>query len=115
MLLVLVVDDDDAVRPMVADLTEAMGHHVLVAANGADALAILEGEAIDILITDIVMPGMNGYELAERAHRLRPDMAILCMTAFPLAQGNALNCSAVLRKPFRAAQLKAALDSIATG
>jgi CheY-like chemotaxis protein len=115
MPLVLVVDDDEDVRPAVVALLESMGHRVLSAASGAEALAIIECEALDVLVTDVVMPGMSGYQLAEQARQIRPDLPIVCMTGFSLLAAERPGCSVVLRKPFRAAELKAAISGLAGG
>ena len=80
---VLLVDDDDTVRLTSASLLEDMGYEVLAAASGADALDILDrDESIDVLFTDVIMPGMDGGELAEQARRRRPDLRILFTSGY---------------------------------
>ena len=76
---ILVVEDDADVRAMVTELLSHLGYHILVASNGAEALALLRRDnAVDLLFTDIVMPtDMNGVELARRALNLRPSLKIL--------------------------------------
>jgi CheY-like chemotaxis protein len=78
------VEDDDLVRDFaLAQLTD-LGYRVLEAANGNDALKILqEHKDIDLLFTDVVMPGgMNGYELAQEACRLRPMLNVLYTSGY---------------------------------
>jgi two-component system, cell cycle response regulator CpdR len=82
-MLVLLVDDDVLVLEATAGLIETLGWQVLTASSGADALAQLEGnEAIKLLVTDINMPGLNGYELAERAKRLRGDLKVIFISGW---------------------------------
>jgi signal transduction histidine kinase/ActR/RegA family two-component response regulator len=79
---VLVVDDQVPVLRATRRLLERDGLDVLTASSGADALALMatQGAQIDALVTDVVMPGMNGAELTRRARVLRPDLPVVFMT-----------------------------------
>ena len=81
---VLLVEDSDLVRDVVANMLESDGLTVLQASGGEEALALARrGDApIDLLLTDIVMPEMSGVELADRLERERPGMRILFMTGY---------------------------------
>ena len=81
---VLLVEDSDVVRDVVASMLEGGGLTVLQASGGEEALALARrGDTpIDLLLTDIVMPGMSGAELADRLERERPDVRILFMTGY---------------------------------
>jgi CheY-like chemotaxis protein len=80
---VLVVEDSDAVLEFVISALEDLGYRVLSARNGPEALRALEEEKIDLLFTDVVLPGgMTGRELADRALRTRPGLPILYTTGF---------------------------------
>ena len=81
---VLLVEDADVVRDLVANMLESGGLTVLQASGGEEALAVSRrGDApIDLLLTDIVMPEMSGVELADLLERERPDMRILFMTGY---------------------------------
>jgi CheY-like chemotaxis protein len=81
---VLLVEDSDLVRDVVAKFLEEGGFAVLQASGGEEALALARrGDArIDLLLTDIVMPSMNGLELADRVERERPGVRILFMTGY---------------------------------
>ena len=81
---ILLVEDSDVVRDVIATLLESGGLTVLQASGGEEALALSRrGDApIDLLLTDIVMPEMSGVELADRLERERPDMRILFMTGY---------------------------------
>jgi signal transduction histidine kinase/ActR/RegA family two-component response regulator len=120
--LVLLVDDDPAVRQVTADMLRDLGWRVLEAAGGDEALALLAGHAAsglaapDVLMLDHAMPGMNGLELA-RALRARGNMApILLATGYPeLPDPPGIGTdllAGVLRKPFSLRDLRAALQGL---
>lgn len=81
---VLVVEDEEVVRRIVSEILEVGGYEVLTAVNGPDALAqVLEHEGdIELMLTDIVMPGMSGRELAERIARSRPETKVIFMSGY---------------------------------
>jgi CheY-like chemotaxis protein len=81
---ILLVEDSDVVRDVIVRLLEEGGFTVLSASCGEDALSFSRRKdvSIDLLLTDIVMPEMNGVELADRLERERPDMRILFMTGY---------------------------------
>ena len=103
---VLVVDDDHSVLEMVRLTLERAGFEVLAAGSGEEALRIVDEnpEPIDLLLTDIVMPGIRGTELAQQLERTRPGIGVLHMTGYAgeaLARelGEARNLS-LIAKPF---------------
>jgi two-component system cell cycle sensor histidine kinase/response regulator CckA len=81
---VLLVEDDEAVRGLAVRILERLGYRLLVASHGAEALALAEGHdgPIDLLLTDVVMPGMSGRELANRLSPLHAGMAILYTSGY---------------------------------
>lgn len=79
---VLVVDDDYQVLESLLLLLSADGFRVVTAANAAEALVRLEDRSVQIVLTDIKMPGMDGIELAGRIHERNPDLPVLIMTAY---------------------------------
>jgi CheY-like chemotaxis protein len=79
---VLVVEDEPLLRMVVVEVLSDAGHAVLEAGDGIEALEILGKSAIDLLITDIQMPRMNGYQLVEAAMERWPKMKILLVTGY---------------------------------
>jgi two-component system, cell cycle sensor histidine kinase and response regulator CckA len=81
---VLLVEDDPGLRELVGELLRANGYHVILAAAPSEALAIVKEHegVIHLLLTDVVMPALNGRELAQRARELRPDLRILFMSGY---------------------------------
>jgi CheY-like chemotaxis protein len=81
---ILLVEDADAVRRLVVDILEPRGYTVIAASDGLEALELARNAPlpIDLLLTDVVMPGMNGRKLAEEARRRRPALKVLFMTGY---------------------------------
>jgi CheY-like chemotaxis protein len=81
---VLVVDDEAAVVALVRTMLWRAGYNVIEAANGEEALNVAARETgpIDVLLTDVVMPVMNGYELADKMRRARPEVKVLYMSGY---------------------------------
>ena len=81
---ILVVEDQENVRELIREILEGKGYGVLVATNGAEALALLHSSAqqIDLLLTDVVMPGISGKELAEQLQREMPGLKVLFMSGY---------------------------------
>jgi CheY-like chemotaxis protein len=106
---VLFVDDDDQVRAPVSELLRREGFRVLAAASALEAMRILAREPVDILFTDVVMPGENGLELAKQARALRPQIRILFATGYYSQAAKAEQMGRLLFKPIRADEIRTAL------
>ncbi len=111
---VLLVDDDDAVRATTSEVLSELGYEVRTAAGGQQALDLLARDpAIDLLLTDVVMPGMSGPALAREAKSQRPALPILFISGYADPEGltgEALLGRLVL-KPFRRAHLAAQIEA----
>jgi CheY-like chemotaxis protein len=110
---ILVVEDDAIVRMLIVDVLEELAFNVLEAAGSEQALDLVqdEGVSIDLLMTDVGLPGMDGRELAAAARALRPQLPIL------FASGYAENLQvpvgmAVIGKPFSIDQLRDKVKSL---
>jgi len=118
---VLVADDEESMRLLVARAIAMDGHDVVTAEDGAEALEILTGEggAFDLLLTDIKMPIMDGIALALAAARDFPKLTILLMTGFADQRERASGLDAivhdVITKPFAVADIRTAVaDALAS-
>ena len=118
---ILVVDDDDTVRPTAVSMIKALGMSVLSASSASEALMCLQKNPdIDLLFTDVVMPpGMNGVELADKASAMRPDLKILLASGFTghivAHSGAGANAYTLVQKPYSMTDLREAFAAIAPG
>lgn len=122
MARILIAEDDPSMRGFLALALEKAGHEVAVARDGLAALRILEGEAgeagapFDLLLTDIVMPGMDGIELSQKALKTRPGLKIMFITGFAAVAAGREDLSApgsrMLAKPFHLGELVAQVEAL---
>jgi signal transduction histidine kinase len=114
-LRVLLIEDDDLVRAGMADALVSFGCEVRHAVCGEDGIVELERERPDVLLTDYLMPGMTGAELAAKARALHPGLPVLVTTGYAdmAAIEDALGGNAVLRKPFQLSDLASAVARLA--
>jgi CheY-like chemotaxis protein len=110
---ILVVDDDTAVRELTVNALEALGYRVIEADSGRAALnAIRERDDIELALIDLVMPAMNGRQLATRIRAADPGRAILFMTGYDDLSGtdDPFASEMVIKKPFKLVELAAAVE-----
>jgi CheY-like chemotaxis protein len=115
MASILVVDDDLDVLDTVTAIMRSAGHRVAKAASGGDALQFLDSDfPLDLLITDVVMPGMNGLSLARLVHERRPDVRILFISGFAdapeMQQDLGRRLGKLLKKPLLPRDLRREVD-----
>jgi CheY-like chemotaxis protein len=100
----LVVDDEELIRKLVVSFLSKLGHMCLTAVDGVDALNQLKGHKVDVVITDIKMPNMDGIRLTAEIASKYPDLPVLVMTAFDeeYSAGTAISVGAreFIKKPF---------------
>lgn len=107
---ILVVDDEAGVRETLSEMIKSLGYQVMVAENGVDALDRIKTEKVDLIITDLSMPQMNGLDLIVNSKRISPNIPIAVISAF----GNVENTTYALTrgafsfiaKPFKMSQIK---------
>lgn len=103
---VLFVEDEPAMRELVRHILSAKGFTVLLAKDGYEATGILAERAVDLMLTDIVMPGISGFELAMQAKLMHPGLKVLYTTGYSeQAKGGGIRYGKLLSKPLRPAEL----------
>jgi CheY-like chemotaxis protein/anti-sigma regulatory factor (Ser/Thr protein kinase) len=115
-LAILVVDDDEQIREILADMLAMDGHEAVTCADGPSALQTLEHREFDLMITDLGMPGMSGLELSGEAHRQHPELPIAMITGW----GTQLNedeishkgIKTILAKPFHLKDVKSLINDL---
>ncbi len=116
MARILLAEDDDSLRTFLAGALIKAGHEVADYPDGDLALEALNNLQFDLLLTDIVMPGVDGVELARKAAELRPDMKIVFITGFAAVALNPANQAPakakVLSKPFHLRELVAEVEKV---
>ncbi|MBN1551649.1 response regulator [bacterium] len=115
MANILIADDNEFSKQVLIDILEIDGHNVFAASDGKEAVLIYEREEIDLIITDIAMPAMNGLELITQIKKFNPAAKIIAMTGGDSAPVNSLSvakemgASYTLMKPFKPVQI---LDAV---
>lgn len=113
---ILIAEDDTAVREFASRALVNAGHEVIAAADGLQALEALENDEFDLLLSDIVMPELDGIALALKVSRGWPDLPILLMTGYAAERQRAHNLDAlihdVISKPFTLQQICDAAEKV---
>ena len=115
-LAILVVDDDEQIREILADMLAMDGHETVTCADGPSALQSLEHRDFDLMITDLGMPGMSGLELSGAVHRQYPDMPIAMITGWgtQLSEDEIAHkgIKTILSKPFHLKDVKSLINEL---
>lgn len=115
MAAILLAEDDEAVRTFVTRALTHRGHSVVAVHDGQAAIQALEAQTFDLMLTDIVMPGLDGLALAETAGKINPKMTVLMMTGFAAARDRVTQSQRtvvdVITKPFSLSQICSAVDA----
>jgi CheY-like chemotaxis protein len=109
---VLFVEDDPQIRESMVQSLSLSGFRVLAAESAFEGLRILTQEHVDVLFSDVIMPGMSGIELAKRARRLRPALQIIFATGYAARALEARHLGKTFIKPLRAQQIEAELREL---
>ncbi len=115
MIRILLAEDDQVMREYLTRALEKSGYAVTAVDRGTAALPLIETERFDLLLSDIVMPEMDGIELAQRAAEIAPDLRIMFITGFAagtLKAGKQVPQARVLSKPFHLRDLVLEVDRL---
>ena len=119
MSAILLAEDDESVRAFVTRALTNRGHEVTAVSDGGAAVLALQAQTYDLLLTDIVMPGLDGLALVETAGKINPRMIVLMMTGFADARARAdgvrSRVANIITKPFSLQQICDAVDAALTG
>ena len=108
---VLLVEDDECIRINTAELLRDLGYHVIEAQDAAQALQALRDLRVDVLMTDLGLPGMSGEELARRAREVASDIGVVFATGHDHFASRLADC-VVLVKPYASSDIEQALRSV---
>jgi DNA-binding response OmpR family regulator len=113
---ILVIDDEASIRDLCARILARAGFVVTTASSGEDGLAQLAREPVDLVVTDIRMPGLSGLDVLERAKATLPHLRVILITGFgtpqTLARAQHAGADRILTKPFNPAELVTAVREI---
>jgi CheY-like chemotaxis protein len=113
-LKVLVVEDVALIRMTTVDMVETLGHAVLEAGDGPQAIAVVRANPdIDVLLTDLGLPGMTGLEMVKTIRQLRPNLKVIVASGYSTETGDGADLpkdALYLPKPYNNAQLKRVLE-----
>lgn len=118
---ILIIDDQEVIRSVSKEMLELIGYNVLVAESGAEGIALFAAHAaeIDLIILDMIMPGMSGSEAFQRLRAIRPDIRIILASGYSLegevADVLSWGCQGFLQKPFHSTQLAQKVAEVISG
>lgn len=120
MAKILVIDDVEAIRLAMSIVLEKEGHEVFQAGDGLEGIRRLRETSVDLLITDVLMPGADGIEVIKEVRQIAPGLRVIAMSGggnrlpagFSLKMAQAFGARAVLYKPFENAELVETVRSV---
>ncbi len=116
---ILLIDDDDNIREVVSDMLEYLGHQVCSASSGDRGVELFRQQPFDLVITDLGMPGLSGWDVTRICKELRPEIPVIMISGW----GNQIDeetaakggLDAILAKPFEMGKIKSLLDTVLSG
>lgn len=109
---ILIVDDEPSLRDILAQILE--GYHVTTVADGSQAIEAMGKARFELVITDLMMPQVDGFEVLQNAKKLDPNTDVLILTGYPSLENErrcrAMGCTQVLPKPFAVTAIRAMVE-----
>lgn len=112
---ILLVDDEESVRAVVSDVLHGAGYEVGTATDGFRGLEKFQQELWDVVVTDSIMPGMNGEDMVAAIKAISPEVPAILITGFPKTIKNSHRFEGVLSKPFKKRDILTMIASIIPG
>jgi len=109
---VLIIDDEDLVRDVVARMVEDLGYSAITAPDGTAGLAVIDAQSVDAVLVDMTMPGMNGAEVIAMVHARHPGLPVVLCSGYDRARAGTPSADAYLPKPFRIETLERTLAKL---
>ena len=116
---IVITEDDESVRNLISDVLSEAGHEVITAANGEEAVVLISDspDSVDLVVLDVIMPVLGGYEAAERIREIRPDIPLIFCSGYKKGQNNKdidrhMERSKFLSKPYSMDQLLTAINEL---
>lgn len=115
-LRILVVEDNDDIREIIKDLLDSAGYNVYTARDGESGLACIQHEDYDLMITDLGLPGLSGWELAKASKRYQANMPVLAISSWQgkdaIAKISEYGIVKVIWKPFRLSKIEETIKGL---
>lgn len=113
---ILVVDDEPIILELMREILVTEGYHITTASNGNDAISLLQEDQFDLIVSDVVMPGMSGIEVLQAAFRIDPDYPVIMITGFPSVESAVklvnLGAADYITKPFNIDTIKITISKV---
>jgi len=113
---ILVVDDEEVTRQFLVAALQAPQRQVLTAASGEEALELAKQADLDLVLLDLIMPGLNGVETFRQLHALRPELPVVIVTGYPdsdlMARALEIGPFTIINKPIDLGQIQKVVDLI---
>lgn len=109
---ILIADDEEIVRTLLAEALKSYGYDIDVVENGVEAMSHIETKSYDLIITDYMMPNMDGFELTRRIKAKYPHTPILIITGKPVHDILKCGATACIMKPFKIIELQNMIKTI---